>query len=146
MPIQVQCPHCLDIRNLKDSASASMGKKIKCHKCEEPYVLKPYRQRAEDVEEDVDYYEDAEESSEDDEPPRRSRQQSQSSRGRGRKNAAKKAVSTGPWKVIGSVAGSVLVVVLIILKVVLRAWNHQVADVPPAINQPAPMVAPVQRQ
>ena len=144
MSIQVQCPHCLDIRNLKDSASASMGKKIKCHKCEEPYVLKPYRQRAEDVEEDVDYYEDAEESSEDDEPPRRSRQQSQSSRGRGRKNAAKKAVSTGPWKVIGSVAGSVLVVVLIILKVVLRARNHQVADVPPAINQPAPMVAPVQ--
>ena len=38
MTVAIQCPHCGAKLRLKDDAA--LGKKIKCRKCEKPFVAK----------------------------------------------------------------------------------------------------------
>ncbi len=134
MVFPVQCPHCFEVLKLKDAAADSVGKRMRCSKCSEPFVIKPY-------EEDADEYAEAEEYvDEEEEKPRRT---ARSSRSGSRKKASPQAAQTVNWKAILSGLGSALFVVLIIVRAVLRARNNFAQEAPqaPIVNPPG-IVAP----
>lgn len=68
MALQTQCPHCDKIFSLKNSAT--LGKKLKCPKCAEPFVVKKYKAPEEEPADDYnfDYDEEDYEAPEETEP------------------------------------------------------------------------------
>lgn len=92
-PLSTQCPHCDKILKLK--TTASLGKKVACPRCSEPFVVKRYKE-LEVIEDDVDEYEDYE-TPEDEVEEVRPRRSSSRSGGRSSKKGKKKSGGGAKW-------------------------------------------------
>lgn len=107
MALRTQCPHCDKVFSLKNAAT--LGKKLRCPKCEEPFVVKKYKAPEEQPAEEYDYsYDDEDyeapaddEGESEEEAPRR--KSSGGSRSKSKKKTSKK----------GSGAAKVLIPILI---------------------------------
>lgn len=133
MPIPVQCSHCEAILKLKDDAKGSLGKKMRCPKCDEVFVTKRYRApEPEDIVEDYEY-DDVEEY---DERPRRSSssRRESGSRSRGGKSKNAVAVPNSTMKIVMSVLSGAVVLIGIGLKVWLRHRGNNAAAPIPAVQ------------
>jgi len=138
MPIPVQCSHCDSILKLKDEASDSLGRHLRCPECGESFLAKRYPPRDEEPAGDDFEFDAEEEDGVELARRRRSRPASKAGGQRGRSGTASNHANkdSGIWKKGLSIGGGALVILLIVGRAFLRFQNA----LPPAGQPVAPTV------